>query len=237
MSDNLPEGSEHPPGTAKPRNKPLGYLVHPQKEDATFRRALDSARERHQRQLQADTQPDTPAMTLPAADTEKQKREHAPSPSFWTTLVELFRGPRLAFVVITIAAVVVGVFVLRPTREKTIRLALRDSERAGAVSLPKNFELNIEKRSLRLFEGADQLAGRIEPLTGQTVSPTLAFSATLLGKDSVGIEGRFRGTLWITNAAGVIALKRSADVAGARLQGVFEIGGQSTNAVDQVFVP
>ena len=132
---------------------------------------------------------------------------------------------------------ILGIFLFLPSRPETIQLAALSPERATDVALPKNFILDVKKQRLELSEGGDRLSGTISPLAGESSTGVAAFTVSLSGKDNTGVEARFRGTLWLTNAAGAATIRKTADVKGARLGGTFEIVGQSTNAVNQVFAP
>jgi hypothetical protein len=161
-------------------------------------------------------------------------------PSLWAQIAEFFRGPsiRFAYIAGAAAVIILALVLFLPSRPETIQLAaLSDPERATAVSLPKSFSLDLKAQRLELSEAGDRLSGTITPSAGESSPGVPAFTVSLAGKDNAGVEARFRGTLWLTNAAGVTAIQKTKDVAGARLGGTFEILGQSTNAVNQVFVP
>ena len=175
-----------------------------------------------------------------SAETEPQK-EAARTSSLWASIVGYFRisPARFAYVAGAAAVLVIAVIlILPPSRSPEILMAaLPDSERTGAVVLPKNLKLDLKGRRLELSEGADRLVGSIEPLAAESSPGVAAFNVTLSGKDTTGTEGRFQGKLWLTNTAGVTVVGKQADVAGARMRGSFEITGKGSNAVEQVFVP
>jgi hypothetical protein len=175
---------------------------------------------------------------------EGAEKEQAPQrerrSSLWAQITEYFRAPSVRWAALAGAAAVIilAVVLFLPPRPETIQLAaLPDSERTTATALPKNFGLDLKKQRLELSEGGDRLSGKVSPLAGGSSPGVEAFTVSLAGKDSAGVEARFRGTLWLTNAAGATTIRTTRDVAGARLGGTFEILGQSTNAVNQVFVP
>ena len=144
--------------------------------------------------------------------------------------------PKVAGFATAAAVIVIALVIILPGGPQQLSLtAVPDSERATAVRLPKNLQLNLQKRSLEFWEGGDRLSGSLSPSAQE--GGISIFSVTLRGKDSTGNDGRFTGTMWLTNAAGVIAIKKPRDVAGALVRGSLEVLGQNTNKVDQSFLP